>query len=122
MQIEATNNGANAMKTTQALHTYYSVSDISKVSIDGLSNVPFFDNSDGRKKKDGAAGSVQVDGETDRLYSGAGVVMATPLYSIQSQDRFLLCPCICLSATRNGHAVLYDCWPACLRGGDLVGA
>ena len=73
LQIEAENKGSETMKTTHALHAYYRVSDIGATRIEGLSKVPFHDNTDERKKKDGAADRLDIDGETDRIYTGIGV-------------------------------------------------
>jgi glucose-6-phosphate 1-epimerase len=78
LQLEVENKGSTAMKTTQALHSYYRVSDISKATISGLSGVEYYDNADGRKKKDGSPGDVAIGGETDRLYSGAGAAAQGP--------------------------------------------
>lgn len=72
LQLEVENRGVSAMKTTQALHAYYAVSDIGSASISGLHDVAYYDNADGRKRKEGTPGQVTISGETDRLYSGVG--------------------------------------------------
>lgn len=75
-QIEVFNKGPSDMRTTQALHTYYRVSDISDVRLEGLQQVPFFDNTDSRRKKDGGAGAVVINGEVDRIYAHGRVLPA----------------------------------------------
>ena len=62
------------MKTTHALHSYYRVSDIAKARIHGLSKLSYHDNTDERKKKEGSAGDVIIDCETDRIYTGIGAL------------------------------------------------
>jgi D-hexose-6-phosphate mutarotase len=95
------------MRSTQALHTYYRVSDISDVQLEGLQEVPFFDNTDSRRKKDGDAGDVVIAGEVDRIYahgrefllvfvvklSGTAVVTAHAIVVMWSLHNWMFCTC-----------------------------
>ena len=74
--MHVTNKSAEEIKTTQALHSYFCVSDISAVEVLGLEGVPYYDNADGRRLKDGC-GAITVAGEVDRLYAHAGAPLAT---------------------------------------------
>ncbi len=52
----------------EALHTYYTVADARKVSIDGLGGVTFIDKVDGMQQKVQPAGALTFQGRTDRPY------------------------------------------------------
>jgi glucose-6-phosphate 1-epimerase len=69
LQIEliTRNTGNEAFNITQALHTYFTVGDISKVSVVGLEGTEYLDKVDGGQTKT-QAGAVTVAGEVDRVY------------------------------------------------------
>jgi glucose-6-phosphate 1-epimerase len=52
----------------QALHTYYTVADVRKVSIDGLDGVTFIDKVDEGKRKVQPVGALHFEGRVDRPY------------------------------------------------------
>ena len=61
------NDGAAPVTIGQALHTYFTVSDIRRVTVIGLDGCPYLDKVDGGKRKR-QSGAVYFDGETDRIY------------------------------------------------------
>eukprot|EP00201_Polytomella_parva_P008129 CAMPEP_0175056632 /NCGR_PEP_ID=MMETSP0052_2-20121109/10788_1 /TAXON_ID=51329 ORGANISM="Polytomella parva, Strain SAG 63-3" /NCGR_SAMPLE_ID=MMETSP0052_2 /ASSEMBLY_ACC=CAM_ASM_000194 /LENGTH=292 /DNA_ID=CAMNT_0016321699 /DNA_START=84 /DNA_END=959 /DNA_ORIENTATION=- len=68
----STTSSKEAMPFTGALHTYYSINDISAVRVLGLGNVPYEDNLKGRALVDSAASDAKdpivIDKEVDRIY------------------------------------------------------
>lgn len=73
MTLETQNHGATPETLPQALHTYFSVSDISNVRIEGLEGHDYLDKLDNYARKP-QAGAITFDREVDRIYLGA----ATP--------------------------------------------
>jgi D-hexose-6-phosphate mutarotase len=51
-----------------ALHTYFSVSDVRNVSITGLEQVRYIDKVDGALEKPATGAAIEFSGETDRVY------------------------------------------------------
>ena len=63
-----TRNLGNADFTiTEALHTYFSVSDVAQVHVDGLDGIHFHDKAAGWTEGD-QVGTIGFDGEVDRVY------------------------------------------------------
>ena len=52
----------------QALHTYFAVGDVRKVSIDGLGGATYIDKLDGNARHTQPPGPIQLTGRTDRPY------------------------------------------------------
>ncbi|KXZ53672.1 hypothetical protein GPECTOR_6g589 [Gonium pectorale] len=69
--LTVTNTGSGAMPFTAALHTYYTVSDISNVQVEGLKGLTYLDSADGRVEKVEASEKVTFPGEVDRIYTKA---------------------------------------------------
>ena len=69
--LETTNLGDTAFTLGQALHTYFNVSDVRKVHVEGLEGCEYLDKVDdfARKTQDGA---VTISQETDRVYVNTG--------------------------------------------------
>ncbi len=51
-----------------ALHTYFSVSDVRNISITGLEQVRYIDKVDGAQEKPATGAAIEFTGETDRVY------------------------------------------------------
>ncbi|GLI67153.1 hypothetical protein VaNZ11_011366 [Volvox africanus] len=66
--LEVTNTGSGPMPFTAALHTYYAVSDISNVKVEGLKGLAYLDSTDGRLEKREEAAEVVFSEEVDRIY------------------------------------------------------
>lgn len=55
----------------EALHTYFAVSDVRGVTVEGLDGCEYLDKVDGGQRKR-QAGAIAFTGETDRVYLGTG--------------------------------------------------
>jgi len=75
LSLETINTGTQTFSITQALHSYFSVSDISKVSIAGLDQAQYLDATFDGSKQDWPIvvqnGDVTFDKEVDRIYTQA---------------------------------------------------
>jgi D-hexose-6-phosphate mutarotase len=67
MSLESINRGSQVMTITEALHTYFQVSDVRHVSVTGLDHVHFLDKPDAYKEKI-QSGEITVTTEIDRIY------------------------------------------------------
>lgn len=69
IELLTRNAGSQPVRLTEALHTYFAVSDIREISITGLEDTPYID-----KVAQGApkiqCDAVRFFGETDRVYTG----------------------------------------------------
>ncbi|ABB45350.1 Aldose 1-epimerase [Sulfurimonas denitrificans DSM 1251] len=66
MELKTTNLDDKAFKISQALHTYFSVSHISEVTISGLDKKPYLDALSWQKEVQG--GNIYFEEEVDRVY------------------------------------------------------
>ncbi len=73
VSLEVTNTGTADFSYEEALHTYLAVSDVARISLDGLDGCGYVDKAGGGERVQ--AGAVRFTGETDRLYSHAGDVV-----------------------------------------------
>eukprot|EP00189_Rhodosorus_marinus_P009749 CAMPEP_0184738352 /NCGR_PEP_ID=MMETSP0315-20130426/1022_1 /TAXON_ID=101924 /ORGANISM="Rhodosorus marinus, Strain UTEX LB 2760" /LENGTH=353 /DNA_ID=CAMNT_0027206027 /DNA_START=22 /DNA_END=1083 /DNA_ORIENTATION=- len=70
--LRVTNNGAEPIEFTAALHNYINCSNVEKVRVFGLDNSKYMDRLDGDKEKDepdDMGSGVAVTEETDRIYT-----------------------------------------------------
>jgi glucose-6-phosphate 1-epimerase len=75
------NTGKDAMVITEALHTYLSVGDISKVTVSGLAEARYLDTVGTPTMREGEAADITFDREVDRQYvSPNGVVVDDPAW------------------------------------------
>lgn len=56
----------------EALHTYFSVSDVRTIEIDGLQSARYIDKVDAATEKDASGATIRFDGECDRVYMNTG--------------------------------------------------
>jgi D-hexose-6-phosphate mutarotase len=61
------NLGASDFQVTEALHTYFSISDVSEVQVEGLDGIHFHDKAAGWAEGD-QAGAISFGEEVDRVY------------------------------------------------------
>ncbi len=71
LDLDVENRDEKRMDFTCALHTYYSVPDVSAVRVVGLRGLRYADKTDGGREKEEAAEELRIDGFTDRVYKGA---------------------------------------------------
>ena len=67
--LKTRNTGSEAVKISQALHTYLYVGDIGKVSVLGLDGLSYLDKVEDFAEKT-QSGPVTIEGEVDRIYRG----------------------------------------------------
>jgi glucose-6-phosphate 1-epimerase len=70
LRLTVANLGDAPLKFEEALHSYFAVEDVRKVSLEGLESAPFLDKTDGMRAKTGPAEALRFAGETDRVYPG----------------------------------------------------
>jgi glucose-6-phosphate 1-epimerase len=68
LTLEVRNITEKEMEFEEALHTYLSVGDVERISIDGLEGAEYLDRADGEKRKKQGKEPIRISGETDRLY------------------------------------------------------
>jgi len=69
-QVEIQNQAASSRSFEIALHTYFAVSDVSQVEIEGLDGLTYLDKPDNHARKT-QSGVVRFEGEVDRVYLNA---------------------------------------------------
>ena len=65
--LKTTNTDENSFTITQALHTYFAISDIETVEINGVEKTPFIDYTDNKKQKSEDA-ALKIHQEVNRVY------------------------------------------------------
>lgn len=70
MELTARNTGEAPLGFEEALHTYFSVSDVKAVTISGLAGSTFVDKVDGATRKTQGGEPIRITSETDRVYLG----------------------------------------------------
>ena len=68
MKLEVRNTGTKPEQFEEALHTYLAVGDIRQVTVTGLENADYLDNTVGMARKNQGAEPIRFTGETDRIY------------------------------------------------------
>jgi len=69
VELGVTNESDAALTLSQALHTYFAVSDVRQVRVEGVDGARFVDTLDGWTTKT-QSGDLHITAETDRLYLG----------------------------------------------------
>jgi glucose-6-phosphate 1-epimerase len=64
------NRAGHEIVFEEALHTYFAVSDVAKVSVSGLGGTTYIDKVDGAQRKTQDSAPIKLSGETDRVYLG----------------------------------------------------
>jgi glucose-6-phosphate 1-epimerase len=67
LELETINRGAQEFGFSAALHTYFAISDIENIQIDGLENTPFLSKVHNFKQFV-QAGPIRIDQQVDRVY------------------------------------------------------
>ena len=73
INLKTTNNGEKDYDLTQALHTYFNVSDCTKLHVEGLDQTAYIDKVDGGVEKM-QNGDVRIGEEVDRIYMNTTAV------------------------------------------------
>lgn len=70
LELEMRNKGQSALRFEEALHSYFVVGDVERVSVNGLDGVAYLDNRDGNREKR-QSGDLRIAGATDNAYANA---------------------------------------------------
>lgn len=70
LELRSKNTGQKTMNITQAFHSYLSVADISKISIEGLTGCEYLDMAKSNKgeQEKTQQGNITIENEVDRVY------------------------------------------------------
>jgi glucose-6-phosphate 1-epimerase len=71
LELATKNLGDTPLELTQALHTYFSVGDITQMRIKGLEGFTYTDKTDHSREKP-QKNAIRIDAETDRVYPTDG--------------------------------------------------
>jgi glucose-6-phosphate 1-epimerase len=82
LALEVENVGDTPLTFEEALHAYYSVSDVRQVDVSGVGDTDYLDRADGAKRKHLPAGAIRLVGETDQLHlnTQAAVTITDPAW------------------------------------------
>lgn len=102
LQLSSHNLGAEPVIISQALHSYFAVSDVRQVSVEGLDQCRYVDALEDDWRAQRHTGELRIAGETDRLYLDLPprLAIADPHW----QRR------IVLESTGSRSAVLWNPW------------
>lgn len=95
------NTGDEAFSVTQALHTYFAVSDVREISVLGLEDQPYIDKVDGGARRQ-QSGPVRFSAETDRIYLDQGGECVIDDPGLQRR--------ICISREGSHSTVVWNPW------------
>jgi glucose-6-phosphate 1-epimerase len=68
LALEVENVGDSPLEFEEALHAYYSVSDVKQIEVSGLEETDYLDRADNAKPRHQGAGAIRFAGETDQLH------------------------------------------------------
>lgn len=71
LSLQTTNTGEDTFSITQALHPYFSISEISQMQVNGLGGVDYLDKVTGAETAITQIGEIRVEQEVDRIYIDA---------------------------------------------------
>lgn len=111
ISLETRNTGSEGFSLTEALHTYFRVSDIAHISVTGLEGRSYLDKLDGFSRKT-QSGPITVSEEVDRIYLGD--TSAITLHDTDARHRILI------GGAGSRSAVVWNPWTAkTARLGDM---
>ncbi|MFW6599075.1 D-hexose-6-phosphate mutarotase [Propionibacteriaceae bacterium Y2011] len=97
--LETTNSGTDDLRISAALHTYFAVSDVRQVSLDGLAGAGYLDKAGGGDHRQD--GPVTFTAETDRVYRSTADVTL-----VDGPRR------VVISKSGSPHTVVWNPWVA----------
>ena len=75
VELTAVNTAKDAAVFEEALHTYFSVSDVRRIHISGLEGLPYLDKVQGMTEQPPNPAPLTVTAETDRVYLGTSATV-----------------------------------------------
>ncbi len=115
LDLSTHNRGPAAFPLSQALHTYFRVSDIAAVRVEGLADRPYIDKLDDQIPRKTQVGPVTFASETDRIYLGdtSAITLAGSKPGGQT---------LAISSEGSASAVVWNPWVEKMqRLGDMGG-
>ena len=108
LSLTTTNRDQQSVELTSALHSYFAVSNIQDISIEGLENTPYLDTL--TNSREIQKGRIEISQEVDRIYQQ----VQYPLI-LQDGERT-----VTINATGSTSAVVWNPWiDKCARMGDM---
>ncbi len=71
MRLDVENTGDTPFQFEEALHTYFTVSDVREISVTGLEGAGYLDKTDGLRSKQLGSEPLRIVSETDRVFPAA---------------------------------------------------
>jgi glucose-6-phosphate 1-epimerase len=104
MGLTVSNPAATPLIFEEALHTYFSVSDVRQVGVTGLAGATYVDKTDAARRKTQAEEVITISAETDRLYlnTEATIALADPGFARR----------ISVAKTGSRASVVWNPWVA----------
>jgi glucose-6-phosphate 1-epimerase len=68
LKLEVENVGDSPLTFEEALHAYYSVSDVRQIEVSGVGDTDYLDRADNATPKHQGPGAIRFAGETDQLH------------------------------------------------------
>ncbi len=112
LELTSRNKGDQPFQLTQALHTYFTVGDITQTSVLGLDGTTYIDKVDDRKVKS-QSGAVMIAAEVDRIYQNVPSELTIVDNALNRR--------ILITSTGNQTAVVWNPWmELSAQSGDLT--
>ncbi len=102
MELETRNLGPEPLIFEEALHTYFAVGDIHRVSVSGLAGTTYIDKTDGFKRKTLGSGPLRIAKETDQVHVNT---QAACLIDDPAWDRRII-----VEKSGSGTTVVWNPW------------
>jgi glucose-6-phosphate 1-epimerase len=114
LTLEVENVGDGPLNFEEALHAYYSVSDVRQIEVSGVGDTDYLDRADGAKRKHAPAGATRFAGETDQLHlnTRAAVTISDPEWRRR----------IVIEKRGSNSTVVWNPWQAKATALDDLGA
>ena len=83
MELETRNDATEPFTYEEALHTYFAIADIHRVSVTGLEGTTYIDKTDGFKRKQLSSEPLRIAKETDQVHlsTNAACVIHDPVWN-----------------------------------------
>ena len=80
LALEVENVGDTPLTFEEALHAYYTVSDVRQIEVSGVGDTDYLDRADNAKRRHALPGAIRFAGETDQLHlnTPAAVTISDP--------------------------------------------
>ncbi|MEM1292676.1 MAG: D-hexose-6-phosphate mutarotase [Cyanobacteria bacterium P01_H01_bin.162] len=112
MALVSRNTGDRPFDITQALHTYFTVGDITQTTVVGLDGTTYIDKVDDQQVKP-QSGPVEITGEVDRIYQGVPSELTVEDAALNRRLK--------ITSTGNQTAVVWNPWSEiAAKSGDLA--